>query len=750
MIPEFLTHLGTKIERTALRNSSARRLLELVCSDRLDDVRLIECRTNEAGNCEAILVEIVVPLGQKQTVADIRTVEAVAIAFGADTAIPAAYPLRDDFPLDLPHINVAPTGFPRSLCVSDQPYEDQIRAYTAAGFLNQIRWWFERTAYGKLHGDEQPLDPIFHTSPVNIIASDRLNDADYAIGVRLSPHDIAPVVLSPLSEKQYSRIIGQAGLMTPLFVETAPVPHGQLHWLPLTLGELVQVYEAIGVDLIPALSNAAKMLVRKAHSDALMDQPTLLIVQTRIEAPDGRHRMQKKAFATSTTAGAIGEALGVIAREQGVWASLISPQPALADDLAHIEIAAADLHPHFSRELGAAASGYDQADDSTIVLAGAGALGSHLAMNLARGGVGTWHVVDSDFLLPHNQARYALEPDSIGSAKADALCLVIRRLLEDEDAAHSYVCRIDTDERSEELALVLQSASAVIDATASVPAGRYLGHDKSISGPISSAFLTPTGRDGILLTEPADRSITIDCIEMHYYWVISADEAFANHLDASGAPLPVGGCRSPSVIIPEPQVSLLSALIAGRWLKGRGRAEASILIWQGADELGTIRHTEVFAPQFMKTTIGDWTIMISSDLVEQGRTLRARHAPKETGGIIAGSWDRLRNTIYLVGLYDAPPDSIHSTTGFERGSVGVFKTIRDLEKSTIGNLTYVGEWHSHPPGAMSTPSSADADLLKWIDDILVDAEAPATMLVFGEDGCRIVLDDDGILLESSV
>ena len=50
--------------------------------------------------------------------------------------------------------------------------------------------------------------------------------------------------------------------------------------------------------------------------------------------------MQKKAFATSTTAGAIGEALGVIAREQGVWASLMSPQPALADDLAHIEIAA--------------------------------------------------------------------------------------------------------------------------------------------------------------------------------------------------------------------------------------------------------------------------------------------------------------------------------------------------------------------------------------------------------------------------
>lgn len=711
----------------------------LATSDRLDDVRFIECLSNEAGDLEAIVVEIVVPLGQKKTVADIRTVEPVAITFRPQAGLPTAYPLREDFPLSVPHVNVAPEGFPRSLCLSDQPLEDQLRGYTAVGFLFQIRWWLEKTAYGELHGVEQPLDPLFHLSPVNVIASDQLNDADYIMGVRFSSHEEAPLVFAPLSEKDYSEIIGQNGLMTPLFVSTESVPHGQLNWLPLHLDELLKVYEVVGVDLLPKLKNVVKALVSKSQKDALLAQPTALIVETEIKSPDGRSRIQKKAFVTSTTAGAIGEALGVLAYEGGAWAALIQAPDIAESVLSDIEIASADLHPHFSRGLAAAASGYAATDEDSIVLAGAGAVGSHVAMNLARGGVGTWHVVDDDFLLPHNQARYALEPHNIGSAKPDALCLVIRRLLESADAAHPYLCRVDADNRPEGLTSTLHTASAVIDATASVPAARHLAFDSDISGPISSVFLNPAGSDGVVLAEPLDRSIKIDCVEMHYYWVISSDTKFANHLADAEQPLPVGGCRSPSVLVPETQVSLLSGLMAGRWLKDRGSKTASISVWQDAAAFQGISYTRVGVPGFTEISLGDWTVKISDELVELANALREKAAPKETGGIIAGSWDRLRNIVYLVGIYDAPPDSVHSETGFERGSVGVYKTIHELEQSTIGNLTYVGEWHSHPPGAVSTPSSDDKVLLRWIGDILADVEAPATMLIFGEDGCRIVL-----------
>ena len=738
----FYDHISQRISPDTLKSASAKRMHSLVTSDRLDDVRYVECLSNEAGDHEAIVVEIVVPLGQKKTVADIRTVEPVAITFRTQASVPTAYPLREDFPTNVPHVNVAPEGIPRSLCLSDQPLEDQLRGYTAVGFLSQIRWWLEKTAYGELHGVEQPLDPLFHLSPVNVIASDQLNDADYVMGVRFSSHDEAPLVFAPLSEKDYSEIIGQNGLMTPLFVRTESVPHGQLNWLPLNLDDLVKVYEAVGVNLLPKLKSVVRALVSKPRKDALLAQPTALIVETEIKSPDGRSRIQKKAFVTSTTAGAIGEALGVLAHEGGAWAALIQAPEIAEGALSDIEIASADLHPHFSRDLAAASSGYEVADEGSIVLAGAGAVGSHVAMNLARGGVGTWHIVDDDFLLPHNQARYALEPHNIGSAKTDALCLVIRRLLESADAAHPYLCRVDADNRPEGLTSTLHTASAVIDATASVRAARHLAFDTEISGPVSSLFLNPPGTEAVVLAEPLDRSTTIDCVEMHYYWVISSDPRFANHLLTTGESLPVGGCRSPSVLVPETQVSLLSGLMSGRWLKDRGSETASISVWQGAASFECISYTRVGVPRFTDVSVGDWTIKISDELIELANVLRGKAAPRETGGIIAGSWDRLRNVVYLVGIYDAPPDSVHSQTGFERGSVGVFKTIQELEQSTLGNLTYVGEWHSHPPGARSAPSSDDKVLLRWIGDILADVEAPATMLIFGEDGCRVVLRQD--------
>lgn len=711
----------------------------LVNSGRLDDVRFVDCLSNEAGDHEAIIIEIVVPLGQKKTVADIRTVEPVAITFRSQTSVPTAYPLREEFPTDVPHMNVAPAGFPRSLCLSELPHEDQLRSYTAAGFLSQIRWWLEKTAYGKLHGEEQPLDPMFHLSPIDVIASDRLNDADYVMGVRLSSHEEAPLVLAPLSEKEYVQVIGQDGLMTPLFVKTDSVPHGQLNWLPLNLAELVEVYEDVDTDILPTLKSVVKALVSKPQKDALLAQPTAIIVETEIKSSDGRSRIQKKAFVTNTSAGEIGEALGVMAKEGGVWATLIQAQDIATKAFVDIGIGSADLHPHFSRNLAAAASGYDHADESAIVLAGAGAVGSHVAMNLARGGVGTWHIVDDDFVLPHNQARYALEPDNIGSAKCDALSLVIRRLFESANAAHPYLSRIDADDRPDALTSTLKTASAVIDATASVPAARHLAFEGDISGPVSSIFLNPAGSDGVVLNEGSDRSVKIDCVEMHYYWLISSDDKFSNHLSNAGQPLPVGGCRSPSVLVPETQVSLLSGLMAGRWMKDRGGKDASISVWQGADTFEGVSYTRTEVPGFTDVSVGDWTVKISDELVELANTLRSKAAPKETGGIIAGTWDRLRNVVYLVGIYDAPPDSIHSETGFERGSVGVFKTIMELEQSTLGNLTYVGEWHSHPPAAVSTPSSDDKTLLRWIGDILADVEAPATMLILGEDGCRVIL-----------
>lgn len=67
------------------------------------------------------------------------------------------------------------------------------------------------------------------------------------------------------------------------------------------------------------------------------------------------------------------------------------------------------------------------ASKTTLVL-GAGAVGSSLALDLAREGVGRFVVADPDTLRPGNVTRHALDLSSAGQAKADALELAIGRV----------------------------------------------------------------------------------------------------------------------------------------------------------------------------------------------------------------------------------------------------------------------------------------------------------------------------------
>jgi molybdopterin/thiamine biosynthesis adenylyltransferase len=57
----------------------------------------------------------------------------------------------------------------------------------------------------------------------------------------------------------------------------------------------------------------------------------------------------------------------------------------------------------------------------TVLLAGAGNIGSHLAPLLARAGIGTLHIVDRDIVETKNLIQQDYEPHDIGRSKAEAL-----------------------------------------------------------------------------------------------------------------------------------------------------------------------------------------------------------------------------------------------------------------------------------------------------------------------------------------
>ena len=49
-------------------------------------------------------------------------------------------------------------------------------------------------------------------------------------------------------------------------------------------------------------------------------------------------------------------------------------------------------------------------------------------------------------------------------------------------------------------------------------------------------------------------------------------------------------------------------------------------------------------------------------------------------------------------------------------------------------IEYVGEWHSHPDGAGTTPSEDDRKVFAWLDELRQADGYPATMVIIEEPG----------------
>ena len=97
-----------------------------------------------------------------------------------------------------------------------------------------------------------------------------------------------------------------------------------------------------------------------------------------------------------------------------------------------------------------------------------------------------------------------------------------------------------------------------------------------------------------------------------------------------------------------------------------------------------------------------------------------------------GIVDSSRHSIHLAYAMPAPEDSAASTTGFERGVVGLLDSVSDIAKSTMHQLRYVGEWHSHPNRASVRPSGTDLQQVVWLAREMSDEGFPAVMVISGE------------------
>ena len=361
-------------------------------------------------------------------------------------------------------------------------------------------------------------------------------------------------------------------------------------------------------------------------------------------------------------------------------------------------IQAAEVHLEFDSELATTLAGRTVPDTRKTVLAGAGAIGSHIADNLAREGRFRWTVIDDDRLLPHNLARHTALGDAVTKPKARVVAVHLNAILADSGpiAEALPVNLLASVDDAAHVDGALNEADLIIDATASILAARHLSDHPSRARRVS-AFFNPVGDAAVLLAEPAGRSLTLRDLEAQYLGLVLLTERLEGHLATPAETIAyTGACRAITNRIPQSNAAILSGLAASGISRAVDADPAVITIWSLGPE-GQVIVDKAEVNPIHRYHARDWTITVDAGLVKNICGMRDARLPAETGGVLFGLVDIPKKSIHLVAASSAPADSIEERAGFERGVHGIDNLIDSVQRRTAGQVRYVGEWHSHPP-----------------------------------------------------
>jgi integrative and conjugative element protein (TIGR02256 family) len=732
----FLDPDGIIVPPEALTLIRARALARLVGTGNLVYVRLLECRraTGADGRVsETVVIETDVERPQVM-VHEMRRSERIAAVFNEDDGrYPEALALRKSFPR-APHQNMRLTELPRSLCLYDRPWSEVAIRWTAATFIERIRFWLAQTARGRLHQEDQPLEQLLFDSGNRIILptvlySDLGAEMPLKLDVLLACDRADCRTFIAMQPKE-----GEPELPALKFVATTfiakPQTHGIIRSTPNTLLELHDFLADGGINLVGGLRHRLvdweqSIIRRKAGLVIIVALPL-----TRAADSDPE-RWDYWAFMTFKSVRDVGIAVGLWGEVGGVLAREIPFNDANRGKTIPIHV----LSPYqeFSRSGAAAANGTEQ-DARKVVTVGAGALGSQVVDNLARCGFGTWTVVDEDDLLPHNLARHILHRYFVGEAKATGMEFHINALYRDGGGAKAIVADVlAPGDKAEALKTAFAESELILDIAASVPVARHLAIGVESKARRVSVFLNPRGTDVVVLAEAKDRTVSLDAIEAQYYRATARDDRLKGHLGAEPGRLRYGrSCRDITTEMPTHLVSMNAAIASDGVRRALASNDASIRIWRCDTGTMGVVPVEVEPNGALRRSIWEWTLVLDRWLLGRLAKLRAAKLPNETGGVLIGIYDLSRQIIYVVDTILSPPDSKEWPTLYIRGSEGLLVRVNELTRASGGQLEYVGEWHSHPDGCSTRPSADDEIVFTWLTERLDDGGLPALMAIVGQ------------------
>lgn len=379
-----------------------------------------------------------------------------------------------------------------------------------------------------------------------------------------------------------------------------------------------------------------------------------------------------------------------------------------------------------------------------VVLIGAGALGSKLAVHLIREGVAKLTIADNDRVAPHNLSRHALTGSSLYFNKATELrsyLLEINKAL-DINALDEDVGRVQAGSFSDKVAGHEQGV--LIDCTADLTVMRRLCLPDNVMR-TAKLELADNGNIGMLLYEGHRRNPRIDDLKaLIPYMSIDIPELSIWLNRADDPKVDTGmGCASASMPMSDSLVSAHSANFMASISKiirdhafpsGLGMAltndQGHINNWIWIDEPSVLIH-EVKSGEIA------WQVRIRKSVVDNVNNCRDQAKPNEAGGYLYGSFDLTLKIIYVV--FACEPVPIMATpVSIKLPPAGKSEEEMKILHACAGRLQLLGTWHSHPN---SDSGASSTDRSQFISDTSAYAANPSPhlLMIIGENGISTTL-----------
>ncbi|MFP4164358.1 MAG: ThiF family adenylyltransferase [Chitinispirillaceae bacterium] len=722
---------GEKISHSDLSIPKAMDFANCITSS--EYVELLGCY-KVSEQMESVKFVAQVELGQLK-VNDIRNVEILCVQFDAkDKTMPEVLALRKDFP-QVPHINQRDTEFPRSLCLYSKGYEELKIDWTSLFFLERIREWLAQTAKGELHKADQPLEPILLSTQGDIVVPKDINDESLLVVRQV---DFVGNRMSLVVEEANADAIPSSIGFVALQIKTRPQTHGVIRSRPQTLFDLHELLLEAGTNLLKHIdTKLIAIKERKEHARLLNSRLIIIVELPKTREQEGIvESTERRAFVTEFTALNIGIRLdlwdyikvinnvGYIHRRDTEKVG----KDILIDTLNAMEA--------FSPKTGQILNGVGIQKSPSICCFGVGALGSHIVLNMARAGYDNWTLIDNDMLYPHNLARHALTGSFVGRQKSRSMACMVNDVF-GKNAAKGFTIDFlysdaDTDEYKGAVEAI-NASDVIIDATTSTAMSRLLSYGIEHSARRISAFLNPSGSSLVMLAEDRERKHRLDEIEMQYYRTLALEQELNEHLKTQDGDIRYANtCKDVSSRLPQNSIALHSAIAANAISQVIPIVQGKIQIWKNDFKNQCLRSFEYECSDFYALKENGWTIKYDSHFLNKVHSARIAKLPNETGGILIGSYDMDKKVVYVLDAILSPMDSVEYPTVYIRGHKKLRKKVEEVEKITLGRLTYVGEWHSHPDGCTCEASFMDRVAFNSQKKEMEKSGYPTMMAIVGQ------------------